>query len=132
MFSQYFQVGYFPKFDYCEFAKTFNESNFLYTGVKFLKQKLPETVRDCPYIDSQLQVNDLLLTDADFRYVPKGKYKVICTFSDDDDKKILRMITHVTIWINKILQKKVILAVWAPLCWMSGNFFLKYSLHNFT
>lgn len=122
MFSQYFQVGYFPKFDYCEFAKTFNESNFLYTGVKFLKQKLPETVRDCPYIDSQLQVNDLLLTDADFRYVPKGKYKVICTFSDDDDKKILRMITHVTIWINKILQKKSDSCCVSPIVLNVGKF----------
>lgn len=97
MYSQYFQVGFFPKFDYCEFIRNMDEQNFLYPGVKFLKERLPDSVRDCPYIDSQLQVNNLTLTDNDFAFLPAGRYKVICTFSDNDDKKILRMITHVTI-----------------------------------
>lgn len=97
MFSQYFQIGYFPKFDYCNFIRNMTETNFLYPGVKFLKKRMPESVRDCPYVDSQLQLNNLLLTDDDFGFLPAGKYKVICTFSDDADKKILRMITHVTI-----------------------------------
>lgn len=95
--SEYFQLGYFPKFDYCKFIKVYDERNFLYPAIKFLKEKLPESVRDCPYEDQQLQVNNLTLTKSDFRLIPAGKYKVICTFSDDDDKKILRMITHVTV-----------------------------------
>ena len=97
MLNQYFQVAHFPKFDYCEFIKTFDEKNFLYTGVKFLKHRMPDSIRDCPYIDTQLQINNLLLTEDDFAFLPSGKYRVICTFSDDDDKKILKMITHVTI-----------------------------------
>jgi hypothetical protein len=97
MFSQYFQVGYFPKFDYCDFIKAQDENNFLSYGVNFLKERMPESVRECPYIDSQLQLNDLLLTEDDFGYLPSGKYKVICTFSDDADNKILRMITHLSI-----------------------------------
>lgn len=95
--SQYFQLGYFPKFDYCTFIKKYDEKNFLYPGIKFLKEKLPESVRDCPYVEAQLQVRNLTLTKNDFRLIPAGKYKVICTFSDDDDKKILKMITHVTV-----------------------------------
>lgn len=94
MSSQYFQIGYFPKFDYCDFIQTFDKENFLYMGVKLLKKKLPESVHECPYVDKQLQVNDLVLTDDDFGFVPAGKYKVICTFSDDSDKKILRMTTY--------------------------------------
>lgn len=97
MYSQYFQVGYFPKFDYCNFIKTLDEKNFLHTGVKFLKEKMPESVRECPYVDKQLQIKNLVLTDDDFSFLPSGKYKVICTFSDDDDSKILRMVTHVKI-----------------------------------
>lgn len=97
MSSQYYQIGYFPKFDYCQFIKRFDEKNFLYAGVQFLKKRLPESVRDCPYEDAQMQVNNLTLTKNDFRLLPVGKYKVICTFSDDDDSKILKMITHVTI-----------------------------------
>lgn len=97
MLSQYFQVGYFPKFDYCQFIQTADNNNVLYNGVKFLKKLMPESVRKCPYDNEQLQINDLLLTDDDFKVLPRGKYKVICTFSDDDDKKILRMITHVTV-----------------------------------
>lgn len=94
MASQYYQIGYFPKFDYCDFIKTFDKENFLYSGVKALKKKLPEAVHECPYEDSQMQVNNLTLSDDDFRFIPAGKYKIICTFSDDYDKKILRMITH--------------------------------------
>jgi hypothetical protein len=97
MFSQYFQVGYFPKFDYCEFIQTTDKNNILYSAVKFLKKRMPESVRECPYENEQLQINNLLLTDKDFGFLPGGKYKVICTFSDDDDKKILKMITHVTV-----------------------------------
>lgn len=97
MASQYFQIGYFPKFDYCQFITTFDKENFLYMGVKLLKKKLPESVHECPYANRQLQANNLTLTDSDFNIIPAGKYKVICTFSDDDDKKILKMITHFTI-----------------------------------
>lgn len=97
MFSQYFQVGYFPKFDYCTFIETADKNNPLYAGVKFLKKRMPESVRECPYDNKQLQINDLQLTDKDFSFLPGGKYKVICTFSDDDDKKILKMITHVSV-----------------------------------
>lgn len=95
--SQYYQVGYFPRFDYCRFIETFDDKNFLYMGVKLLKERKPESVRECPYVDSQLQVNNLTVSKDDFGFMPAGKYKVICTFSDDYDSKILRMITHVTI-----------------------------------
>jgi Protein of unknown function (DUF1091) len=98
MFSQYFQVGYFPKFDYCEFINnTTDKNNLLYAGLKFLKKRMPESVRECPYEDTQLQVNNLPLSVKDFSFLPGGKYKVICTFSDDHDSKILKMITHMTI-----------------------------------
>jgi Protein of unknown function (DUF1091) len=97
MSSQYFQVAYFPKFDYCKFIETFDKENFLYHGVKLLKNKLPESIHECPYADRQLQVNNLTLTDEDFGFVPAGKYKVICTFSDDEDNKILKMTTYFNI-----------------------------------
>jgi hypothetical protein len=97
MSSQYFQVGYFPKFDYCQFIQTFDKENFLYTGVKLLKKKLPESVHECPYEGRQMQVNNLTLTVDDFSFVPAGKYKVVCTISDDYDKKILRMTTYFNI-----------------------------------
>lgn len=97
MYSQYFQIGYFPKFDYCEFIKKYDKNNFLYLGVNLLKKRMPESVHDCPYEDRQLQVSNLTLTRSDFAILPSGKYKVICTFSDDDDNKILKMITHLTV-----------------------------------
>jgi hypothetical protein len=97
MFSQYFQVGYFPKFDYCKFIESADKENPLYAGVKYLQKRMPESVRECPYENKQLQLNDLYLTEDDFSVLPRGKYKVICTFSDDEDKKILKMITHVTV-----------------------------------
>lgn len=92
--SQYYQIGYFPKFDYCQYITTFDKENFLYTGVKLLKKKMPEVVHECPYQDNELQVNNLTLTDSDFKHIPAGKYKVVCTFSDDVDSKILKMTTH--------------------------------------
>lgn len=93
MSSQYFQIAYFPKFDYCDFITSFDKDNFLYTGVKLLKMKLPESVHECPYEGKQLQVNNLTLSVDDFSFVPAGRYKVVCTFSDDQDRKILRMTT---------------------------------------
>ncbi|KAG5670540.1 hypothetical protein PVAND_000796 [Polypedilum vanderplanki] len=92
--SQYYQIGFYPKFDYCEFITKFDKSSFLYVGVKMLKKKLPESVHECPYIDNQLQANNLTLTDNDFSFVPAGKYKIIVTFSDDIDSRILKMTTH--------------------------------------
>jgi hypothetical protein len=92
--SQYYQIGFFPKFDYCEFITKIDKSNFLYFGVKMLMRKIPESVHECPYVDNQLQANNLTLTDGDFSFVPAGKYKISVTFSDDSDSKILRMITH--------------------------------------
>lgn len=97
VFSQYFQIGYFPKFDYCDFIKSVDDTNFLYNGVKFLQSRSPQSVRECPYANKQLQVRNLTLSRSDFKQMPAGKYKVICTFSDDDDKKILRMVTHVSL-----------------------------------
>ncbi|CRK87915.1 CLUMA_CG001702, isoform A [Clunio marinus] len=97
MYSQYFQVGYFPKFDYCTFIENIDKQNLLYYGVKLMKERLPESIRECPYIGKQLQVRNLNLTSDDLTFLPAGKYKVVCTFSDDDDYKILRMVTHVKI-----------------------------------
>lgn len=97
MSSQYFQIGYFPKFDYCQFIQTFDKENFLYTGVKLLKKKLPEAVHECPYDGRQMQVNNLTLTVDDFSFVPAGRYKVVCIISDDYDQKILRMVTYFNI-----------------------------------
>lgn len=90
--------------------------------LKLLKKKIPESIHECPFTDSQLQANNLTLSKEDFRILSAGKYKVICTLSDEYDYKILKMITHVTIWI----KKKEFLALWAPLCWI-----LDYSLRNF-
>lgn len=95
VFSQYYQIGLIPRFDYCEFINSIDEKNILSYGIKLLQKRLPESVRDCPYEDSQLQVNNLELSPNDFKFLPSGKYKVVCTFSDDDDYKILKMITHV-------------------------------------
>lgn len=95
VFSQYYQVGYIPKFDYCEFINAIDEKNILSFGIKLLQQRMPESVRECPYEGAQLQVNNLEISANDFRFLPSGKYKVVCTFSDDDDYKILRMVTHV-------------------------------------
>lgn len=94
MSSQYFQIGYFPKVDYCEFIKNVDKQNLLYNGVKLLKKKLPDAVKDCPYKEKQLQVNNLVLTQDDFEYIPSGKYKIVCIFSDDQDEKILKMTTY--------------------------------------
>lgn len=97
MFSQYFQVGFFPRFDYCNFIENSDKSNFLYAGVKLLQARQPDSVHVCPYENDEMQIKNLTVTNEDFSFLPSGKYKVICTFSDDDDKKILRMITHVTV-----------------------------------
>lgn len=94
MKSQYYQVGYFPKIDYCDFITNIDKENFLYIGVKLLQKKMPDVVHECPYQDKQLQLNNLTLTDSDFKYIPAGRYKIVCTFSDDNDSKILKMTTH--------------------------------------
>ena len=94
MSSQYFQIAYFPKFDYCKYIQTYDKENFLYHGVKVLKQKLPQSIHECPYDAKQLQINNVTLTVDDLSFVPAGRYKVICTFSDDEDKKILKMTTY--------------------------------------
>jgi hypothetical protein len=55
---------------------------------------VPGFIHQCPYQGKDLQVKNLALTVSDLALWISGEYKLIFTFFDDIDKRILQVSAH--------------------------------------
>lgn len=56
-----------------------------------MREKAPGFIKMCPYQGKDFQVRNLTLTVSDLALWITGEYKIIFTFFDDIDKKILQV-----------------------------------------
>ncbi|CRK87914.1 CLUMA_CG001701, isoform A [Clunio marinus] len=91
LFSDYLAFDFFPDIEYCSFYKRADRNSFFYYILKTMKSKAPDFIHRCPYEGKDLQVKNLILGASDIALWITGEYKVVYTFFDDEDEKILRV-----------------------------------------
>lgn len=120
-------VNIFPDVEFCSFMRKKDRNSFFYSILKTLNQKQPGLIHQCPYqvnfLNSHvfqyfslnflqgrdLQLKNLTVGASDLALWITGEYKLIYTFSDDRDKKILRVAALGN--IARKPQKKVAIAM---------------------
>lgn len=65
--------------------------SYFYPILEFLKRSVPDLIHQCPYKNTDLQVKNLAPTVSDLSLWITGEYKLVYTFYDDNDPRILQV-----------------------------------------
>lgn len=90
-FEDFIPFNIFPEVEFCSFVKKPNQFSYFYPILNVLKKSVPGLVHQCPYKDSDLQVKNLAPTVSDLALWITGEYKLVYTFYDSKDPKILQV-----------------------------------------
>lgn len=91
LFEQYIPFNIFPEVEFCSFIKKPDKNSFFYSIVNVMNEKVPGFIHQCPYQGKDFQVRNLKLTVNDLALWINGEYKIVFTFYDDIDKRILQV-----------------------------------------
>lgn len=86
-------VDVFPPIEVCDFIKNQEEKriSYFYQILQVANKNLPGFIHECPYQGSDFHVDQLQVPNTDLPLWINGEFRVMFTFYNDEDSKILQV-----------------------------------------